>query len=203
MPVLRLQVSFGADTAFPRDRLVITPHFNVGFALPEPNDLNPSPDAQALCNDLGDALQTWSGQVRELTVKAYDAQGSVPVFPIGSTVRGLGAFPASNGPREIALCLSYYSGRNIPRYRGRLYIPMVVALQGAGSPRPTPANQTKVAALAPIFANLGGTNVDWVVYSRLDDTARPVSNWYVDDEWDNVRSRGFRSTARLTGTLNE
>jgi len=30
-----------------------------------------------------------------------------------------------------------------------------------------------------------------------------VSNWWVDDEWDTVRSRGLRPDIRVTGTVSE
>jgi hypothetical protein len=40
-----------------------------------------------------------------------------------------------------------------------------------------------------------------VVYSRREKVARPVTNYWVDDEWDTVRSRGLRSSTRVTGTL--
>ena len=203
MPVLRLQVSMAADTALPRDRFVMTPHFDVGFDIA---DLTTSPDAQALCHDLAVALGNYlvPQDGREINVKAYDAQGTAPVYPIGDYTHAPATYPASGMLREVALCLSFYSGRNIKRYRGRLYIPL--AAIGGGSavtPRPAASTMTKAAQLAPILQNLGGTNVDWVVYSRADNVARPVTNWWVDDEWDIQRRRGLRGTTRQTGTTTE
>lgn len=195
MPVWRLQVSWGADTAFPRDRMVITPHFNDAGALTDPD---------GLCEDLADALATWGGSpTREILVRAYDAQGTPPVFPQGEAIRNTDSFPPGSAPREIAVCLSFYSERNLPRQRGRLYIPVNVMGQSVSNIRPSTAAQTKVADLVPIFTGLGGPDVDWCVYSRVDDEARPVTNWFVDDEWDVQRSRGLRSSNRQTGTTSE
>lgn len=193
MPVWRLQTSWQFDTAFPRDRIIITPHFDDGGALTDP---------EGLCDDLLAALLTWYPTTAEVRVTAYDAQGTPPVFPQGEAIANVGAIDTSNVFREAALCLSYYSERNLPRRRGRLYVPGEMVSTNIGV-RPTSAAQTKVGALADIFANLGGADVDWVVYSRLTDQAHPVTNWWVDNEWDVVRSRGLRSDQRLQGTTSE
>jgi len=197
MPIYRLQCSFGADTAFPRDRFVFTPHFNVSL---------PGADVQALCDDLAAGLQAWfvaqSSPNREISVKGYDAQGTPPVFPVGDALLNPGDYPASGAARELAICLSFYSERNRPRQRGRLYIPHAFFGSGVGL-RPGAADRGRVGELATIFANLGGTDVDWVVFSRADNAARSVSDWWVDDEWDIIRSRGLRPTTRLAGTVDE
>lgn len=197
MPVWRLQTSFGADSPDARDRLIITPHVNE-------EGIQTSP--QELCDDWADALVGWNtGPVRQIEVTAYDAQGAPPVFPAGHAIRGAGLFPGSSCPREVAVCLSFYSERNLPRQRGRLYIPALMMLNDGSisAVRPTEPMRTKVGALAQILADLGDTETDWSVYSRVDDEARPISNWYVDDEWDTIRSRGLRPTARTAGTVDE
>jgi hypothetical protein len=194
MPVWRLQTTWQLDSAFPKDGITITPHFNDAGALTSPD---------SLCEDLATALQTWVAATGQLTIRAYDAQGTVPVLPQGEAIRNAGAVMNLAQPRELAICLSFFNERNAARRRGRLYIPKALADNTSLGLRPSGAQQTKVAALAPIFANLGGADVDWCVYSRADDQARPVTNWYVDDEWDIVRSRGLRSTSRLSGTTTE
>jgi hypothetical protein len=195
--LLRLQVAFQSDTTFPRDNVVITPHFET--------KVDPTPNADQLCEDLATALSAWQAPTagRQVVVRAYDAQGTPPVFPIGEAIRNLGVTVATASPREVALCLSFYSERNRPRQRGRLYIPFGVSSTGSPGLRPTTTQRQKIADLVPIFTGLGGIDVDWSVYSRTDDTARPVTNWYVDDEWDIVRSRGMRPTARTEGTTTE
>jgi hypothetical protein len=61
---------------------------------------------------------------------------------------------------------------------------------------------TKVMALGPIFANLGGSDVDWIVWSRKNHTATKVQNYWVDDEWDTVRSRGLKRSTRQVATTS-
>ena len=198
MAIYRLQCAFAGDTAFARDRVVINPHFNnTGGVLT-------GEDTDALCEDLADALVTYCQGTREITVKAYDAQGTVPVFPVGSAIRNVGAAPASLAPRELACCLSFYSGNNLPRRRGRLFLPaFLVAGAVNHGVRPSGTLTAKVGALAQILADLGGVDIDWSVFSRTDNSAHAVSNWWVDDEWDTVRSRGLRPDIRVTGTVGE
>lgn len=191
--ILRLQVSAMADTALARDRMVITPHFSTNVG---------PPDADALCEDLALALWDWMNDKRQVEVTAYDAQGAKPVYPIGNFVTGGSTSPPSTCPREVALCLSFFSGRNIPSYRGRLYIPHTWN-GGDSLVRPAAGAMSHVAGLAAIFADLGGPDIDWCVYSRKQNAAHSVSDWWVDNEWDTIRSRGLRADSRLTGTVSE
>lgn len=196
MPIWRLQTAMGGDSPDVRDRFVITPHVN---------DEGITTDPQTLCNDWADVLVTRLAHTnRQIEVTAYDAQGTPPVFPQGYAIRNTGLFPPSECPREIAVCLSFFSERNLPRQRGRLYIPMAIFTNhGFGSARPGTTIRGAVGQLAQDLADLGGVDVDWVVYSRVDDEGRPVSDWYVDDEWDTIRSRGLRPTTRTAGTVDE
>jgi beta-galactosidase/beta-glucuronidase len=199
--ILRMQCSFGADSSLPRDRFVIAPHFR------DTNIPGGETDHQGLVDDLADGLTTWltdAGPAREVHVVAYDAEKAPPSYPLAEAIRNANAFPESKYPREIALCLSFYSERNIPRNRGRVYIP-ANGLTSAASigPRPILTERQRAAALVPLFTGLGGIDVDWGVWSRTDRAFRPVSHWFVDDEWDVQRRRGMRSTTRLEGTASE
>jgi hypothetical protein len=111
------------------------------------------------------------------------------------------------GPREVALCLSFRGAENVPRQRGRIFCGPV----NAQTERPADAIRTICLSLATGLANIGGTNVDWCVFSRasvgptggLADAFHPVKQAWVDDEWDTQRSRGLRATTRSTLTLDE
>ena len=194
MPIFRLQTTFQMDSAFPRDRLVITPHFeNTGVLV----------DPDSLCEDLATALTAWHGRAIETTVTAYDAQGTPPVFPVGNAVRNAGLSTPSPMPREVALCLSFYAERNLPRQRGRLFIPAGLGSGfGTAGVRPNVGQQNFVSDLVAIFAELGGPDVDWVVYSPTANLGHKVTNWWVDNEWDTIRSRGLRGDARITGSTS-
>lgn len=193
MPIWRLQVSWQKDTAAPRDRMVITPHFN---------DVGATTDPQNLCDDLLAGLNTITPTTGELRVKAYDAQGSVPVYPQGDSVINVGATQATANPRELAVCLSFYGERNVPRQRGRLYLPAWFLGTGTSTLRPS-VPIGKMDALIPVLTGLGGPDVDWCVYSRRLDHAFSVTDWWYDNEWDVQRSRGSVGTSRIKGTTTE
>lgn len=199
MAIYRAQCSFAADSDFPRDQLVITPHFK-DTEVPGTQQ-----QPQNLANDLANALLLWAmpANSRRVTVKLYNAEAPPPSFPLATAVRGT-LIPGSPMPREIALCLSFYAERNLPRQRGRLYIPAPLLTTSAGlGLRPDSTFRTKVADLVPIFTGLGGVDVDWCVWSRAERRARSVTNWFVDDEWDIQRRRGLRATTRTSGTTTE
>ena len=193
MGIWRLQASWQLDTVAARDRVTINPHVEI---------LNPAPDMQQICQDLLTGLEAITPTTGEIRVKAYDAQGTVPVYPQGDAILRTGLAHPVNGPREVAMCLSFYGSRNVKRQRGRIYLPFWFVGANLTQIRPTIPN-TKIASMASLLQGLGGVDVDWVVYSRLLDKAFPVTNWWYDNEWDIIRSRGGRGTSRILGTTSE
>jgi hypothetical protein len=192
------QCAFQMDTAFPRDAMVINPCFRDSGATSDPGDL---------ASDLADALAGWwpSGATKELRVKLYDLEGTPPVYPAAEEIRHAGVEPPSSVcPREIAVCLSFYAVHPAPRTRGRVYVPyaLTTSSDAANTPRVPTATITKVAALVPIFANLGGVDVDWIVWSRVDQAAHKVTRYFIDNEWDTIRKRGLAADLRTTGTTS-
>jgi len=198
MAPIKLSTTVWHSSLLPKDGVQINPVVNTTAG---------TTDAQALVNDWIVAFKGWASNVAaiaQVTVKAYDVSRPKPNFPLYERTDNLGLAPAAVGPREIALCLSFYAGQNIPRRRGRLYIPVFWASsQSVSSERPSQTAIDKVAALVPILTALGGVDVDWSVWSKTDGSARAVTNWWVDNEWDVQRMRGLRGTARTEGTTNE
>lgn len=196
MSLVSAQVSVAADSVLPRDLMVNTLHFNTQFDLLQPEA---GTDWQSLANDLADIWKnTLSiGTTREVKVRLYDLDNPKPRPVKAEATRNSGLAPLTTVPREVALALSFYSERNLPRQRGRLFIPAFLV---SGSPglRPTTADMNTLLNLADALSGLGGSNVDWSVYSRLDDVHRKVSMAWVDNEWDTVRSRGLRATTRVS-----
>jgi len=184
----RLQCSFGADTALPRDRLMINPVFN---------DAGGTSDTQQWCQDMAEGLANLWGS-REITVKSYDVEGTKPVYPNGEFTVNAGQTPPSTIPRELAICLSFFADKNLPRQRGRLYIPaqMWVTQAQLGERVPLTSVETSAQALVSLFTNLGGVDVDWSVWSPTTKQHHTVTDWWVDDEWDIMRSRGRKGTDR-------
>ncbi len=102
-------------------------------------------------------------------------------------------------PREVALCLSFYSERNLPRFRGRIFIgPWNTAVE-----RPSQAQQWMMTQLAVRLANVGGVDVDWSLYSPTRVAYSKITNAWADNEWDTIRSRGLRPTSRESLSTGE
>jgi hypothetical protein len=183
----RTQISWQFDSAFARDAITINPHFNGD---------NPGALADALMTNLQGVP---AGPTLNFSVKVYDALKPKPNPPLVTRVHGT-SFTASTHPREVALCLSYYSTYNQPRYRGRLYIPAQF-IGGTLGLRP----DTTQMANAMIFRTILTTGLppahNWVVYSPTAGKSYGVSNCWVDDEWDIIRSRGLRGTTRQLATV--
>jgi hypothetical protein len=196
MAIARLNVAMAADSLLPRDACVITPHFKVTEGV-----VFGGAEWDSLCQDLASGIFGWVNSQNQVEVTAYDVQGPPPHFPLGHGIAGTGLAPASGIPRELAVCLSYFADNNRAGLRGRLYAPAIF-LGGTPGLRPTAAIRAKVAALVPILSGLGGVNVDWCLWSRKSQAAHTVTDWWVDDEWDIVRSRGLRGTTRETGSTS-
>jgi hypothetical protein len=195
MATYKIQVSTAVDTILPRDRVVNTFHLD---------DHGVTSDPSGLCEDTGDLFETLYSSSREIDVRAYDT-GAAPNYPVGQHVRSVGlAGGATTRPREIALCLSYYGDRNLPRTRGRMFI-CAAACQNIsiGANRPNNFAAEQLLVLADGIANLGGPDVDWVWWSTINGAHGPVKHSYVDDEWDTIRKRGLRPSTRWARTHNE
>jgi hypothetical protein len=93
------------------------------------------------------------------------------------------------------------------RQRGRIFCgPFATGV----AERPDAALRAQLIALAQGLANLGGVNVDWVVFSPTATLAAggdvktfSVQEAWVDDEWDTMRSRGRAATTRTVLALSE
>jgi len=203
---IRAMCQWNVGTTLPRDVMQITPcfeHDDIGGLLD-------GPGYQTLAADLCLALSNKVGADKQLTVKLYDiaedahkGDGKPPNRPKATAVRNVGNSAESTQPRELALCLSFYGGSNAPHQRGRLYIPAgLLMAAGALAVRPSAGILTTLGGWNTVFASLGGANVDWIVWSPTRNTATKVTNWYVDDEWDVQRRRGYKPTTRTVGTTS-
>jgi hypothetical protein len=156
-------------------------------------------DLGALCQDAAVLFRDYgASHLGEVKVQAYDMADEKPRRP-EQTKTAVKTKGTSLGPREVALCLSYYAGQNVPRKRGRLYLgPWASSLMAE-----RPGTQVIDAAkgLAQGIADLGGIDIQWVVYSPTDGQAHKVTNIWVDNEWDTIRSRGRRAEVRNAQAL--
>lgn len=173
------------DSLLPRDRMVNVLHFDRPVALPA--------DPDGICEAIAEHYRdNWSTAAREIRCKLYEV-GAAPNEPFGEFVVNEGVAPVSLGPREVALCLSFYADQNTPRRRGRIYLPAVMG-GDIGAARPASAIRTKASNFALGLAGIGGVDIDWGVRG-LDGFFRATIA-YVDDEWDTQRRRGLRPTDR-------
>lgn len=188
MAIHRAQIAFEVDTAVPRDNCVITPHYQ---------GADPQQLADALKTNLTNLAGVGIGP--KFTVKVYNAQGPLPHPPLGTASAGTTP-KGSIGPREVSLCLSYFAGFNVKRFRGRVYIPNAF-LGGTTGLRPTASQMTAALNFRNALGKNLSANAVWCVFSRVLNQSLPITDVWVDDEWDTVRSRGSRTTARQTATI--
>lgn len=188
MPFYRASLIFETDTALPRDAISIHPHFS-------------SPDPDALAGALKTNLDGWAPTAgKTYEIKIYDAMKAPPSFPL-ATRKNVGSTQTSGCPREVALCLSYFSTYNRPRYRGRLFLPASWLGSSPGI-RPTAGVMTAAMGFATeVLTKSLPQSTNWIVFSRIDRNGYGVSDYWVDDEWDTVRSRGMKSTTRQTAKV--
>lgn len=194
MPLYKMQMSFGGDTALLRDRIVNT------FYL---NDQGVGSDPDSLASDAIGVFQTFYGANRYGSCTVYEVAGSPPHYPVGFAEVNVGSTPQSSNAREVALCLSYFATRNLPRQRGRIYLCAPFNGSFSVGRRPTEGWLTAALDVGDGIAGLGGVDVDWQAYSPTDGQGRNVTNTWCDDEWDTIRSRGLDATTRDELAIDE
>jgi len=198
--VWRMQISTPVDSTLARDYVTVTPWYH---------DLSASGvDPNVVSDAVGAGMLAWLKGNFEVRIKMYKGTGNPPHYPVHDETYGTaGNVITSQAPREVALCLSYYAAFNRPRFRGRMYIPhawiyKAMATPGFPGARPGTGERTAVGAFATQVLQPGATQgVRWILWSTVDQKSNVVSNWYVDDEWDTIRSRGQKPTTRTTGTV--
>jgi len=189
MAIYRVQIQFPHASGLPRDTVTINPHY-----------FGDSPQALADALKTNLIANTHVTNIHPFVIKIYDAQKAPPSFPLATASNGTTP-PASAAVSELSLCLSYYSTWNRPRYRGRLYLPSRLIRAGAPVDRPTSAEITNALSFGVTLGKSLPPSHNWVVYSKANDASYGVTNYWVDDEWDIVRSRGLRGTVRQQGTI--
>lgn len=146
-------------------------------------------------------------------IRVYDDSDPEPREPEVRTYSWAGA-SAQPLPSEVALCLSFYGSRNLPRQRGRLYIgPLNNDAVQSGSGAPARPGTNLMHALMRAGERLSvprdGGELYWAVRSAgpyADGsgagvvTHYAVTDGWVDDAFDTQRSRGEEPTSRITWT---
>lgn len=137
-----------------------------------------------------------------LEIRCYDLgqapprEPSIYNYPVGFGAQGQGL------PREVAIAMSFYAGRNLPRRRGRVFIGPLASSSIASDISPTvnPLLRNRVVFMAERLA-LGfgaGDSMRWGVLSQADQQIRNVTAGWVDDAFDTQRRRGLAPTTRTS-----
>ncbi len=195
MALYRFQVSRLRSGDLSRDYVMNTLYYE----LDDPQFTTPLSICEALVQEVyGVAAITPSGYT-QLRCSAYLMSDPEPrperAFKQNLAVPTAAVLP---GPREVALCLSYYADRNLPRQRGRIYVGPHYQLDT----RPSTTVIANVMALGNRIALVGGIGASWVIYSPTTGISRDITNYWVDNEWDTVRSRGLDATTRSNATVS-
>lgn len=198
MGFYRFQVSQYRTGDLPRDWCVNTLYFNIsGDPVTPPDDLD------AIGDDIVDAyvsnLQSYLSSTN-YDVKAYNMADPEP-RPVASHRTRSGLTGGDEGNRDVALCLSYFVDRNLPRQRGRIYLGPFRSTV-AGVARPVGGLPEAVIAFGQDLAAIGGLNVDWSLYSPTRNAHERIGHIWSDNEWDTQRRRGRGATGRLTADIN-
>jgi hypothetical protein len=114
---------------------------------------------------------------------------------------------AASLPSEVALCLSFYAGRNLPRRRGRVYIGPLLTMAAftdsttTGIVRPSDSLRTAMTASAKTLqASAVTAGLRWCVLSQSDSNLKDITAGWVDNAFDTQRRRGEDASSRMTWT---
>lgn len=212
MPFARCLVTLNNDTLQPVDQVTNTWHFQTPGAVADAGTAildNIDAFYSAISTYLSINL-TGTGEI-----DLYDLEDPEPRAPVfnGSFTAGVGTNAL---PNEVAVALSYQapivSGTNQARRRGRLFIgPLATNVMATGTGDQRVASGFRNALVAAAEALMDDTTLPglvWSVFSpttagappwsaaTLGDSFFTVTNGWVNDAFDTMRSRGAAPTTR-------
>jgi hypothetical protein len=215
----RCQVSIPMDSGTPEDSVINVWHFDSDQTFAEDAD------------DVVGRLRTFYQSIDTLfpahvgstaTVKVYDLADPEPRVP--GIIDTIALTPAAGGtviPHEVAICLSMkadpVSGVSAGRLRGRVFLgPLttsVLALEGSQVRITAAARTTVVNAAVALATGPDPGDARLAIYSptthaalgggagSLADAFNDVTEVWVDNAPDTIRSRGEKSSARTTAAI--
>lgn len=209
MTLIRSEVVIEPNGASPKDVAV-----NTVYHTSSTDFLFPGPDYQNHADEVRDCFAGANPddaafvyyKNRRITVKCYDMADPKPrpekaVSIFTPLTVNWDTIPKLS-PMQVALCLSYYAGRNLKSQRGHIFIgPFAGFSSTAGlilAYAPTNTIQSGVLSLGHALFDVGGENVAHVVYSPTHSDVHVISDYWVDDRWDTIRGRLTKPTGRLT-----
>jgi hypothetical protein len=199
MPIYRLQVTTMPVTALVEDATTNTWH---GVA----EDDTDAGDFAAAVLTFHKALGAqYSNLIRQNghIYKLYNIADAMPRAPIEEGTFNLTTAPSVGSlPTEAAVCLSFQgdplSGVSQARRRGRVFLgPLsTTMLDSTGHVAAVQTDYLRDLGAALLTASNATLQWYWGVYSPTLGTAAEVTNGWVDNEFDTIRSRGRKTTTR-------
>lgn len=214
MGIVRADVVMPYITGTPEDVVMNTYHFNVPIVGEDAfiaifsalqNVYNTVPTGATA--SIGSQLSAYIDRTADsCQILAYDAQNEGPplaggLWDLDSTAQ------LSSLPFEVALCGSYSAyqlGVDRRRSRGRIYFgPFNSNALTDPDDQPSVPTTSLMNSVSGALADLrdSGTlataEVEWVVYSRMNDAAYPVTAGWVDNAWDTQRRRQVEASTRI------
>nr|CRY97672.1 hypothetical protein [uncultured prokaryote] len=169
-----------------------------GFAIANALDAFYLELASYYPDDLGDPLY-----------KFYDADEGMPRTPLEVAPLWTPTGTLNPLPREVAVTASFYSVKNTPSQRGRVYLGPLTAITvttGARPEVPLAFREDVVTAgqaLGTSLLNDTNTDIKWVVYSPTNGTVNAVTDVWCDNAHDTIRSRGTEPSEREAGVVDQ
>lgn len=205
--LIRVQAVFGHTSGLPEDRTVNNFGFiyaDATYTFQEACDNIAEFGLDPFYTSLGTAAGTLrSYMAKELTsleYRFYDLSVAPPRFPYIVPSATWSAPPAGTSiPSEVALCLSFVAGFNLPRRRGRIYLGPLNDQAFALNGRPEAALISDLAAKGDdLLAYSTFPDLFQVVISPTAQAAEQVTGGWVDNAFDTQRRRGVAPTSRTT-----
>lgn len=202
MSLALVQIESSWPDTIPQDVCVNTLHFANGVIVGDTIDYGDL--ATTVATAFHDYFATFEtggvANLRGITTKVYELDDTPPRLPRATHVIAAAGNEFNMGPRQVAMCLSYFSGDSplAKRNRGRIYLgPFPTSLC---TKAPTPALTDGLPALVTAFGSAGGSGTEWVTFSRVGGGHHAVAHWWCDNRWDTIRGRLKKATSRITGT---
>lgn len=135
----------------------------------------------------------------QVEVRLYNLSDAVPRPERAFSKYTPGSWASATlAPRQVALCSSFYAGRNLKRFRGRIYLGGYTA--SSIGERPTTTQMNAAANLVHGLAVAAqGMTPEWSqsIWSRADRALYAADHWWCNDTWDTMRSRQDKETTRV------